>query len=378
MRKVRLLLAMLALTCTCADAGAATPATSALSTNRASSEFGTQAGAAWRIDVPANWNRELVVFYHGYAPTPITFAANERLSPMFDPFLARGYAVIQSGYSQGGWAIEQAQAETEALRREFVGRHGAPKRTYVTGMSMGGALTVLTLETRPDVYAGALSLCGAIGPSNAFLQRDFALRAAFDYYFPGLLGPLVPVPADYEFDERVEAMIAGAFARNPAALHALLGLYPAADARSLVPVIAFITYDVKELQQRTRGNPFGNADAIYVGSGDDAALNDGVKRYRADAQAAAYIARWYTPSGKLLRPLLALHDTGDPLVPASSAFDYALIAERAGHAANFVQQYVNREGHCVFTPDEIGRAFDELVDWVKTGKRPASGKLPAS
>ncbi len=166
------------------------------------------------------------------------------------------------------------------------------------------------------MYAGALSLCGAIGPSNAFLQRDFALRAAFDYYFPGLLGPLVPVPADYEPDERVEARIAGAFARNPAALHALLGLYPAADARSLVPVIAFITYDVKELQQRTRGNPFGNADAIYVGSGDDAALNDGVKRYRADAQAAAYIARWYTPSGKLLRPLLALHDTGDPLVPA--------------------------------------------------------------
>jgi pimeloyl-ACP methyl ester carboxylesterase len=297
---------------------------------------------------------------------------------MFDPLLARGYAVIQSGYSRSGWAIEQAQAETEALRAQFVAKHGAAKRTYVMGMSMGGALTVLTIETRPETYAGALSLCGVIGPSDSMLQRDFALRAAFDFYFPGLLGSLVPVPADYEPDERVEAKIQAAFARNPAAVKALLGLYPAADARNLVPVIAFITSDIKELQQRTGGNPFGNADMIYVGSGDDAALNDGVKRYRADEKAAAYITRWYTPSGKLLRPLLALHDTGDPLVPASSAFEYALTVERAGHAANFVQQYVNREGHCVFTPDEIGRAFDELVGWVKAGKRPASGKLPVS
>ena len=96
----------------------------------------------------------------------------------------------------------------------------------------------------------------------------------------------------------------------------------------------------------------------------------------AEPAALAYMTRWYTPSGKLLRPMLALHDTGDPLVPASSAFEYALIAQRAGHGDNFVQQYVNREGHCVFTPNEIGRAFDELVDWVHNGKRPARGKLP--
>jgi hypothetical protein len=88
------------------------------------------------------------------------------------------------------------------------------------------------------------------------------------------------------------------------------------------------------------------------------------------------MAHFYTPTGKLTRPLLALHDTGDPLVPASTAFEYALATQRAGHGDNFVQQFVNKEGHCVFTPDEIDRAFGELLDWVHDGHRPVSGRLP--
>ncbi|MEP6938494.1 MAG: DUF6351 family protein [Rudaea sp.] len=343
-----------------------------------STEYGVIDGASFRIDIPANWNHELVVYYHGYSLTPTIFSASEPLSAMFDPFLSRGYALVQSGYSRTGWAIEQAQSETERLRAKFVARYGAPKRTYITGMSMGGALTALTIEARPQIYAGALSLCGVIEPSDRFLQRNFAVRAAFDYYFPGLLGPLVPVPADYRMDDATTDKIARALAGNPKALRAMLGLYPAADANNFPPVLAFITNDTQELQQRTGGNPFGNADMIYVGSQDDAALNDGVRRYRADAKAALYLARWYTPSGKLLRPMLALHDTADPLVPAIGAFEYALAAQRSGHGENFVQQYVNREGHCVFTPDQIGRGFDELADWVRIGKRPESGKLPSS
>jgi len=29
----------------------------------------------------------------------------------------------------------------------------------------------------------------------------------------------------------------------------------------------------------------------------------------------------------------------------------------------------------VFTPDEIDRAFGELLDWVHEGKRPEAGRL---
>jgi pimeloyl-ACP methyl ester carboxylesterase len=153
------------------------------------------------------------------------------------------------------------------------------------GMSMGGTLTALTIESKPELYAGALSLCGAIAPSDTMFQRDFALRAAFDYYFPDLLGPLVPVPDDYMPDARVEAKIIGAFASKPDALQALLRWYGAAEKKNIAPIIAFNTYEVKEMQRRARASPFDNADFVYVGSGDDAALNDGVHRYHGDAKA---------------------------------------------------------------------------------------------
>ena len=138
-------------------------------------------------------------------------------------------------------------------------------------------------------------------------------------------------------------------------MHDLLHLYGAADEKNFAPVIAFIGTDTVEMQHRAGGNPFGNADFIYTGTSNDFALNDGVKRYRADPKAAAYVAKWYTPTGNLTRPFLALHDTGDPLVPASSAFEYAMAAQRAGHGENFVQKYVNREGHCVFKPQRNRR-----------------------
>lgn len=340
------------------------------------STTGTRDGAAYRIDIPANWNHELIVYYHGYRHEPATYDKSKRIWPALDGLLGKGYALIQSGYSRGGWAVEQAYVETEALRREFVAAYGKPVRSWVMGESMGGALTALTIETRPETYSGALALCGAIEPSNRILDKAFAMRAAFDYYFPDLLGPLVPVPDPLPDYAGMKKRIADALAAKPVARDALLRLYGVASEKSFPDILAFVTQILGELQRRTHGNPFGNADLIYTGSGDDYALNDGVKRYRADAQAAAYIARWYTPTGKLLKPLLALHDTGDPLVPAGDAFEYALTAERAGHGENFVQQYINREGHCVFEPDELARAFGELVEWVDAGKRPVSGKLP--
>jgi pimeloyl-ACP methyl ester carboxylesterase len=345
------------------------------STPRPVVETGTLEHASYRIDIPVNWNHELIVFYHGYAEEPVTFSASEKLSPMFDPMLKEGYALIQSGYSAGGWAVEEGYADTEKLRLKFIAAHGAPKRSYVMGMSMGGTLTAMTIEQRAETYSGALSLCGAIEPSNRMMQRDFALRAAFDYYFPGLLGDLVPVSADYKPSQAMEQKIVAALNANQDAARALLNWYGAADPNNFAAVIVFVGYEVREMQQRTHGNPFGNADLIYIGTGDDFKLNDGVRRYRADPQASAYLAKWYTPSGKLTRPFLALHDTGDPLVPANSAYEYALQAERAGHADNFVQLHVNREGHCVFKPEEIGLAFDKLIAWSESGKRPAAGPL---
>jgi len=341
----------------------------------ARTELGTLEGATYRIDIPDNWNRGLVVFYHGYAVTPVTFEKGERISPMFDGMLARGFAVLQSAYSATGWAVEEGAVDTERLRRQFVDKHGKPKETILSGMSMGGTLIAMALENEPDLYDGALSLCGVLEPSDRLMQRDFALRAAFDHYFPNVLGPLVPVAADFMPTDALIEKVTAAMKANPAGVRALLSFYGVGDAATLPDIIVFDTYEIMEMQQRAHGNPFGNADLIYTGSGDDFALNDGVRRYRAEPDAVQRMARYYTPTGKLSRPLLALHDTGDPLVPAMTVFDYAIVTQRAGHGDNFVQQYVNRKGHCVFTPEEIDRAFGELLDWIRAGHRPEAGRL---
>jgi pimeloyl-ACP methyl ester carboxylesterase len=171
-------------------------------------ETGVLAGASYRIDMPPNWNHELVVFYHGYSNEQITFKQGDALPAQFRPLIDQGYAVIQSGYSAIGWAIEQDYADTEKLREFFFAEYGKPARSYVMGMSMGGTLAAMSSELKPEVYNGALSLCGVLEPGDRIGQREFALRAAFDYYFPDLLGSLVPVPDAFVPDQATVRKIA--------------------------------------------------------------------------------------------------------------------------------------------------------------------------
>ncbi len=342
--------------------------------NEVKTEFGTLADAEYRIDFPAQWNRELIVHFHGYAISLEGFR-DDRPDPAHQALLARGYAVVQSNYSRAGWAIEQATADSERLRRHFVSRHGKPKRTYAMGYSMGGLLTVHAVETQPTVYAGGLALCGAIAPTDTMMQRAFAARAAFDFHFPEILGPLDPVPENYLPDRKLAERVADALRANPAGGAALRTLLPGTTEDSFPGVITFVTYVIKEMQQRAGANPFDNSEHVYVGTADDVALNAGVARYRGDANAARYLQRWYSPTGKLERPLLALHTSGDALVPASLAFEYALLTRKADRAQHFVQQYVPLEGHCTMTPEQIVGAFDDLIAWVD-GERPVSGLRP--
>jgi len=338
-------------------------------------ETGMQKNAAYRIDIPADWNHGIVLFYHGYYVDKPGFD-KQPLDKLKQSFVDRGFALLQSGYSDSGWVVDRADAETERLRQYFITTFGRPNETFVVGLSMGGTLVVKTLEQSPQRYDGGLSLCGALMSSDEFGNRGFALRAAFDYFFPNLLGPLVPVAKDFQPDEKNETTVALALAQNPKAAADLASFFHQNDRKALAAEISFSTYELKDLQQKAGGNPFSNADLIYMGTSDDDALNDGVKRYRADARAALYLARNYTPNGKLLKPLLALHTTNDPDVPGNTSFAYALAVARQGNGENFVQQYVKHEGHCSYTPEQVGTAFDELLAWVRHGKRPLAGALP--
>jgi len=375
----------------------ADPAPEVLHTATGTVEVGRLSSVPYRIDIPANWNHALIVYYHGYAERPYGYrtagALNEQTQPLFD----RGYAIVQSAYSATGWAMEQAYPDTEQLRQYFLhkyaagsegkggkdGKPGKAVRTFVAGGSMGGALVAATLELNPRPYVAGLDICGAVGPTDIAFQRRFAHRAAFDFYFPGVMPPLVPSPPDFEETPALRAKAEAAMKANPIAATEMRNLTGLHTDREVAHNMVYYTFVIADMQARAGGNPFDNRNTLYTNttpgsSTSDNALNDGVHRYAADLKAHAYLLRHFTPSGRLTRPMLALHTTYDPLIPGWTLTYYAHDVAAAGFETNLVQQYVKREGHCTFTADEVGRTFDELVRWVDTGQRPTPGMLPAT
>lgn len=335
-------------------------------------ELGEINGAQFRIDIPENWNGGLVLYCHGYNQRPGKFD-NKPANPLAKVFLDRGYAIAQSGYAGGGWAIEEAMVDTDGLRRYFTTKYGKPKETWVTGHSMGGFLTMAFLERFPALFEGGLALCGPLAPPAWFMARGlFDGMVVFDYYFPGVLPD--PSRVVVEGDNRtVGEKIGKALASNPEKAAVFRRIYHFKSDRDAAGILSFGVFMAKELQERTGGNPFDNRDIVYTGSPEDEALNDGVKRYTADPKAAAYLKTFYTPTGKLEKPMLAIHTVYDPLVPAWMPNHYRTLAELSGSSGHFAQQYVKRDGHCTMNPPEIAKGFDELRDWVKTGQRPSSG-----
>jgi pimeloyl-ACP methyl ester carboxylesterase len=344
---------------------------------QAKTEFGKLQGAEFRIDVPDNWNHGLVVYYHGYAAENHGVGYDEKkpLDPALAVFTKAGYAVIQSGYSQGGWALEQAVPETEALRRYFIDKYEKPKETYIAGHSMGGLLTVMTLEQSPENYVAGLDLCGAVSDAPSLLSRAFDLRVLFDYYFPAVLPNPAKVPNDYEASEKLGKIVGNLLQSKPQAAAALRRFAGAHRNPDLTSDLLFGTWVLKDIEHRAGGNPFDNRNTIYTGSLDDNALNHGVKRYAADSGALAYLQHYYTPTGHLSRPVLAIHTTYDPLVAPSVVAGYTLLSRTAGAGDLFVAQYVEHDGHCNITPAEIERGFAELRGWKENGTRPAAGEL---
>ena len=343
-------------------------------------EVGILDGSSYRIDIPPEWNHSLVVYYHGYAQAPVTFHLAERIQWQEQPLLDRHFAIAQSAYSRPGWALEQAYPQTEALRHYFLKKYGQPRETYVAGSSMGGNLVSITLELNPQPYLGGLDLCGAVGPTSESFQRRFAMRAAFDHYFPGAMPVLVPTPAAYEDTPAVRDRIVFALHTNPTIATQMRSLMGLRTDQDVADDIAYFTFVIGDIQRRAGGNPFDNTNYIYTGTNPasmttDAELNDHVQRYTAAPKAIDYLTHHYTPSGHLGRPMLALHTLYDPLVPPSTLALYAHEVEAAGAGENLVQQYVHREGHCNITAEMIGRAFDELIQWTHNGPRPAPGLL---
>jgi pimeloyl-ACP methyl ester carboxylesterase len=327
-------------------------------------------GAPYYIEIPSSWNKGLVLYTHGYTlagdrPTP---QDAPRMRLFRDVFLSRGFAFAASDYSVQGWAIKEAIEDTEALRRHFVSKHGVPAETYITGHSMGGHITMAIIERYAEVYQGAMPMCGPLGAAIDFLNTGvFDMLVTFEALFPGTIGS--PYEPNLQTGSKVKAAIAADPAR--AAMYAQRYGRTVAQLPGALSLFHAIT---GELKQRAGGEPFDNRNRIYSGFGDDVALNRSVKRYAAAPSARDYVRQYATPTGRISDPILTIHTTSDALVLGNDVTAYEIPAALAGTSDRFVARFVEANGHCNFTPAQVGTAFDALLAWAREGKRPAAGE----
>jgi pimeloyl-ACP methyl ester carboxylesterase len=333
-------------------------------------ETGSINGAPFYIEIPANWNKGLVMYAHGYTlagskpPDP----NSQRMKPIREVFLSRGFAFAQSDYSVQGWAVKEGIEDTEALRRHFVSKYGKPSESYVIGHSMGGHISVATIERYPEAYQGAMPMCGPLGAAIDFLNNGlFDMVVTFEAMFPGTM------PSPYEPGAGTADKVKAALAAYPD--KATLYSHRFARAVDQLPfVLSFFHAILSELKQRAGGEPFDNRNRIYSGFGDDVALNRAVKRYTADPVAREYVRQYASPTGHTFDPVLTIQTTVDPLVLGSDVTAYETMTDIAGTSDRFVARFIEANGHCNFTPAQTGTAFDALLAWAREGKRPASGE----
>jgi len=342
------------------------------------------AGARALYCVPkSGWNGDLVVYGHGYvAPdAPLDFYNLTLPDGTSLPTIVQqlGYAFATTSYRRNGLAFLLGVEDMANLTAAFPGVTGkTPQRTYIVGPSEGGIVTALSIERKPELYTAGLSLCGPVGDFRKQIDYWGDFRTLFDYFFPDVLpGTTIDIPDGVaaNWESQYTGAVVQALTANPAAALQLISTSTApVDKNNLEATVGQTTlgilwYNVfatEDGQELLNGNPYDNMTRVYRGSADDVALNAGVDRYAADPSALASIPA-YNTTGKVTRPLITLHTTGDEIVP----YWHQLLYRRkllANGVTSVTQIPIKRYGHCNFTTTEVLTAFGLMV-LQSTGKR---------
>ena len=335
-------------------------------------------GALYQICFPGNWNGDLVLYAHGHVPAhqplalPDDQVGGQSLAALVNGL---GYAYASTSYRRNGLLGPEGvedMVELEATVRRLY--RPDPGRSVLVGVSEGGMVAGLAAERHPDLFDGALSVCGPIGSLRGQLDYFVDFRVIFDYLFPGVIpGTAVEIPAEVVagWEARYAPAVVLALVTRPTAARELIRITGAPVERDDVVAIAvtavgILWYNIvgtANARQRLGGQPFDNSTRVYAGSSDDAALNAGVARFTADPAALAAMSEFET-AGNLQVPVVTLHTTGDPIVPFEQQALYAAKVAGSGSTARLTQTAVERYGHCNLEAGELMSAFAGLMDRV--------------
>ena len=360
---------------------------------------GVLGGAAYRIEVPANWNGKLVMYSHGYAGTGAALGVN---NPSIRRYLVQnGYAWAASSYSKNYYDVRAGVEDTNALALEFTKIAAArsrtlaePSKTYITGHSMGGHITAAAIEDEATAtavhkvkYHGAVPMCGVVGDTELFDQF-----AAMQVTAQALAG--VPSYPTAKWSE-ISAMVTGS-------LFTTFPSVPTATGAKFVSVLQNITGGPRPLfsQGLAFGGSFPSAWGALGGDGTitgvlnknvldttafsytidgdvagSAALNASVQKLSATADANRLRTdgiRWIPKAnGEFKIPVVSIHTLGDLFVPFSMEQVYAKRVAAKGNSGWLVQRAIRGASHCDFTVAEQATAFDDMIKWERDGVKPA-------
>lgn len=332
--------------------------------------------ARYRIDFPANWGqnggaKRLLLYAHGYET--MSGRQGKLSGGWMAPYLKKGFAVAQSAYRRQGWAVSEGVDDTEALRQYFVKKYGQPDTTFVTGHSMGGMITLATIEKYPQFYQGALPMCPISNHIYQSLQKHlFTVLVTFDALFPNTL-------ALEKLANGTEKPISGEVIAQKLDTDSLTGKQLARrfsiKYTDLPGVLWFFQEIYRDISQQAGGNPFDNTNTLYGGFPDDALVNRKTVRLTAQPKARSFLGPYTTFSGKISDPVLLVHTTYDELIPPEEGTAYDAIVRQAGNDRLFVMKFTDGQGHCRFTPEQTEAVFDQLRQWAKAGQKPLAGEV---
>lgn len=349
--------------------------------------WGVHAGAGYRIEVPENWNGDLVMWAHGFRGDGLELTVDNH--PLRQFLIANGYAWAASSYSKNDYDVAVGVADTHKLTTLFSGIVDNPDRVYLTGASMGGHVTAVAIEQYPNSYDGAMPICGVLGDYELFdFFLDYNVVAAaladVDMTFP-------PDPVEWQTESipQITSTLAAAWpfgltpdGENLKSLTELRSggerpLFDAAFPTWASFLLGFGSLDGEV--PRSPGVAVDNSDVVYQFDTDpelsmaEEELNEEVLRVTADAAGNRNPGLNNVPvvGGDPTIPVLTLHNLGDLFVPFSMEQIYAERVAENGASDLVVQRAIRGVGHCDFTAEEFVTGFVDLVAWVEHGIRPA-------
>jgi len=365
-------------------------------------------GAAYLVEVPTNWNGQLVMYAHGYAGTGATLNVGP---PSIRRYLVQnGYAWAASSYAKNYYDVRAGVEDTNALALEFsaiAAKNGrtlaAPTKYFITGHSMGGHITAAAIEDEATAtavhkvkYSGAVPMCGVVGDTELF--NEFAAMQVTAQALAGV--PAYPTDKFADIQALVTTTLFSTFNTTPA--FPTPSIVPTATGVKYLSVLQNITGGTRPLfdQGVAYGQSFPSAygtfgsDGTVTGiltknvldttgftysiTGDAAgstALNASAPKLTPVADANRLRTdglRWIPKAnGEFRIPVVSIHTLGDLFVPFSMEQTYQKRVAAKGNSAFLVQRAIRGISHCDFTVAEQVTAFDDMVKWEAGGAKPA-------